>query len=194
MLASLRAGLVFVVGSTLLLGLAYPLLATGGAGLLAPNGSAGSLVKINDRVVGSSLVGQGFAGQPRYFQSRPSPTGYSANATAFSNLGPNGRDTAASFTRAMSVYLHREKPFVPGLGPADVPASAVMASGSGIDPNIEPADARIQAHRIASLRGLSPRLVDELIRRHTNGRFLGLIGEPTINVLELNLALDKEEK
>lgn len=194
MASQLRAGLVFVVASTLLLGLAYPLLMTAGASLLAPAGSDGSLISRNGTVVGSKLIGQDFSGRPGYFQSRPSQTGYSADATAFSNLGPNGRNTAASFRKALAAYLKREKPFMPELSASKVPASAVMTSASGIDPEIEPADARIQAHRVASVRDMDITRVEELIDANTRSRTLGILGEPAVNVLELNLALDREAK
>ncbi len=194
MAAAFRAGLVFVVATTLLLGLAYPLLTTAGAGLIAPNGSDGSLVTSEGRTVGSSLIGQSFAGKPGYFQSRPSQTEYSADATAFSNLGPNGRDTAAAFKVALASYLKRERPFMPNLEAADVPASAVMTSASGIDPEIDPDDARIQAHRVAAKRGITLDRVNRLIDQNTADRFLGFIGDPAVNVLELNLALNREQK
>lgn len=194
MASHLRAGACFVIAATLLLGLAYPLLTTVGAGIIAREGSEGSLVRSDGNTVGSSLIGQDFSGNPGYFQSRPSQTGYSANATAFSNLGPNGRDTAASFKAALDRYLKRESKFDPTLTAADVPASAVMTSASGIDPDIEPADARIQARRVARIRGLSLSRVNELIEAHTRSRTLGILGEPVINVLELNLALDQEKE
>lgn len=190
----IRAGLVFVAAATLILGLAYPLLTTAGAGLIAPGGSTGSLVSSDGRIVGSRLIGQNFAGHPGYFQSRPSQTGYSADATAFSNLGPNGRDTAASFRKSLNLYLKRERPFFPGLSADQVPPSAVMTSASGIDPEIDPADARIQAHRVARIRHLDLSQIDDLIEAQTDSRYLGVLGEPVVNVLEINLALDKEGK
>lgn len=190
----IRAGLVFVAAATLLLGLAYPLLTTAGAGLLAPGGSAGSLVSSDGHIVGSRMIGQSFAGHPDYFQSRPSQTGYSADATAFSNLGPNGRDTAASFRKSLNLYLKRERPYLPDLTADQIPPSAVMTSASGIDPDIDPADARIQAHRVAEVRHLDLTKVDGLIEAHTDSRFLGILGEPVVNVLEINLALDEEGK
>lgn len=194
MASSLRAGLTFIVGLTLVLGVAYPLLATAGSSLIAPDGSDGSLLKVDGKTVGSRLIGQSFAGEPGYFQSRPSQTDYSADATAFSNLGPNGRDTAAAIKANLALYLKREGRFYPGLDSEDVPASAVMGSASGIDPHIEPADARIQAHRVAESRDMSLGEVNDLIDRQTTSRTLGVLGEPVINVLELNLALERETK
>jgi K+-transporting ATPase ATPase C chain len=128
----------------------------------------------------------------RYFQSRPSATGYSADVTYFNNLGPNTRELRDQLRARMRAYLFLEKPYVPGLTRADVPVDAVTTSGSGVDPHISDANARIQAHRIAEVRGLPLDRVDELIDENTDGRALGFLGEPGVNVLELNLALEGE--
>lgn len=192
MIPTLRAAVVSIAVFTLTLGLAYPLLSTVAAGVIAPGGSEGSLVERDGQVVGSRLIGQGFAGHPEYFQSRPSQSGYSADATFFSNAGPNGRDTFEAIKANAERYLKRERPFTPGLSKGDIPPSAVMTSASGVDPEIAPADARIQANRVAAKRGIPVDEVMDLVDRNTQGRFLGFLGDPAVNVLELNLDLDQE--
>lgn len=192
MISTIRAAVVSIVAFTLTLGLAYPLLSTVVAGVIAPQGSKGSLIERDGEVVGSRLIGQGFAGNPEYFQSRPSQSGYSANATYFSNAGPNGEDTYEAIAERAERYLEREGTFTPGLGSEDIPPSAVMTSASGIDPGIAPEDARIQANRVASQRDIPLDSVLDLIERNTAGRGLGFLGDPAVNVLELNLALDQE--
>jgi K+-transporting ATPase ATPase C chain len=142
--------------------------------------------------VGAKLIGQSFAGEPGYFQSRPSQTDYSGDATAFSNLGPNGTDTKRSFDAAVAAYLKRERRFTPDLDAGDISPSAVMTSASGVDPHIDPDDARIQANRVAEVRGLPLERVLELVDASTDGRTLGVLGDPGVNVLELNIALDQE--
>jgi potassium-transporting ATPase KdpC subunit len=183
---SILAILVF----TLLLGLAYPLLTTGVAQVLWPGKADGSQVERDGRVVGSLLIGHQFRG-PRYFHSRPSVTGYSGNVTFFNNLGPNSRQLSELFEKNLAAYLRRERPFNPGLRAADVPPDAVQASGSGVDPDISQANARIQARRVAAERGLPLGRVLRLVADNTDGRALGVFGEPGVNVLELNLALDR---
>jgi K+-transporting ATPase ATPase C chain len=192
MIPTLRAAVVSIAVFTLTLGLAYPLLSTVAAGVIAPDGSKGSLVERGDKPVGSRLIGQSFAGHPEYFQSRPSQSDYSANATFFSNAGPNGRDTFEAIEANAEKYLKRERRFTPGLSKDDVPPSAVMTSASGVDPDIAPEDARIQASRVAAKRGIPVDQVMDLVDRNTQGRFLGFLGDPAINVLELNLDLDQE--
>ncbi len=175
---------------SVVLGLAYPLAATGVAQLLFPGRAGGSLVERNGRTIGSRLIGQGFAGLPRYFQPRPSATGYAAAATSFDNLGPNSAALRRALAANLRAYLRRERPYDRGLARSQAPVDAVTFSGSGVDPQISVANARIQAHRVAAVRGLPLRRVLDLIVRHTEGRGLGLFGEPGVNVLELNLALD----
>ncbi|MBN8866916.1 MAG: potassium-transporting ATPase subunit C [Solirubrobacterales bacterium] len=192
MISTLRAAVVSIAVFTLTLGLAYPLLSTVAAGVIAPNGSKGSLIERDGEAVGSRLIGQSFAGHPEYFQSRPSQSGYSADATFFSNAGPNGRDTFKAIDANAKRYLKREGPFTPGLTRADIPPSAVMTSASGVDPEISPEDARIQAHRVAAERKAPLQDVLALVDRHTSGRALGILGDPAVNVLELNLDLDQE--
>jgi K+-transporting ATPase ATPase C chain len=129
---------------------------------------------------------------PAWFQSRPSQSGYSANVTFFSNLGPNQRDLADQVKANLDAYVALERPFTPGLTAGRVPVDAVTSSASGVDPHISAANARIQANRIAAVRRAPLDRVLTLIRDHTDGRSLGVLGEPGVNVLALNLALDKE--
>ncbi len=187
----LTTATIAIVFMTLLLGVAYPLATTGVAQLAFPSASNGSKVEVDGRVVGSKLIGQDFGGLPRYFQSRPSATEYSANITFFNNLGPNSRELADFFAEQLAAYLKRERPFDPGLKADDVPVDATTTSASGVDPHISVANARIQAHRVAAIRGLPLPAVLDLVDEHTDGRFLALFGEPGVNVLELNLALDR---
>jgi potassium-transporting ATPase KdpC subunit len=175
---------------TLILGVAYPLATTGVAQVLFPNKADGSQIERDGQVVGSSLIGQDFRDRPRYFQSRPSATDYSANVTFFNNLGPNSQELSDLFAENLAAYIDREAPYNPGLSRADVPVDAVSTSGSGVDPHISEANARIQARRVADARGLSLDRVLELVADHTDGRALGVLGEPGVNVLELNLALE----
>lgn len=183
---------IAIVFFTLMLGIAYPLLTTGVSQVLFPNASNGSKIEIGGKLVGSKLIGQDFRGLPRYFQGRPSVTGYSANVTYFNNLGPNNKELSEFFEEQLDGYLKLERPYNPGLTGGDVPVDAVTTSASGVDPHISEANARIQAHRVAAVRDLPLAAVLDLIDEHTDGRFLGLFGEPGINVLGLNLSLDKE--
>src|SRR4029077_13419911 len=187
----LTTATIAIVFLTLLLGVAYPLLTTGVSQVLFPNASNGGKIEENGKVVGSKLIGQDFRGEPRYFQGRPSVTGYSADVTYFNNLGPNNKELSEFFAEELQAYLARERPYNPGLAAADVPVDAVTTSASGVDPQISEANARIQAHRIAAVRSLPLQRVLDLIGEHTDGRFLSLFGEPGVNVLQLNLALDK---
>jgi K+-transporting ATPase ATPase C chain len=198
---------------TLLFGIAYPLLIEGVSQVAFKGNANGQLVSVNGKVVGSKIIGQPFADQvvkngkpqvdkngnpvtnpdPKYFQSRPSATTPPDNAagTTFSNLGPNNTATRDAIIANIQAYLGLEKPYMPGLTAASVPVDAANSSASGIDPDISVANARIQAHRIASVRHLSLGRVAALIDQYTHGRGLGLSGEPGVNVLELNLALDR---
>jgi K+-transporting ATPase ATPase C chain len=188
---------VAVVACTLLLGLAYPLVVTGAAQLLFGGRAHGSLVHRDGRVVGSSLEGQAFtrrgghAADPRWFQPRPSQTGYDGAATAFSNRGPNQVSARAFYRRQLAAYLALERPYDRGLTAAGVPVDAVTTSASGIDPHISVANARIQARRVAGVRRVPLQRVLALVDAHTDGRALGVLGEPGVNVLELNLALER---
>jgi K+-transporting ATPase ATPase C chain len=186
----LVTSLLAIVIFTVVFGLAYPLVTTGVSQVLFPNKSDGSQITRDGRIVGSRLIGQDFEGAPRYFQSRPSATGYSADATFFGNLGPNSKQLRAELGKNLAAYLKRERPSDPGLRASDVPVDAVTDSASGVDPQISKANAGIQAHRVAKVRGLSLDRVLQLVDDNTDRRALGVLGEPGVNVLELNLALD----
>jgi K+-transporting ATPase ATPase C chain len=188
----ITTSLLAIVFFTLLLGLAYPLATTGLAQVLWPNKADGSTISRDGKVVGSRLIAQDFKGRPRYFQSRPSVTGYDPAATFFNNLGPNSKDLARLFRKNLAAYLKLERPYTPGLTRGDVPADAVQTTASGIDPHISKANAEIQANRVAKVRGLPLGRVRRLIDDNTDGRGLGVLGEPGVNVLQLNLALDGE--
>lgn len=189
----LTTAAIVLVFFTLLLGIAYPLLTTGVAQVLFPSASNGSKIEVDGRVVGSELIGQDFRGLPRYFQSRPSVTEYSANVTYFNNLGPNNQELSEFMAEQLDAYLKLETPYDLGLGAEDVPVDAVSTSASGVDPHISEANARIQAHRVAEVRALSLDRVLALIDDNTEGRFL-VFGEPGVNVLKLNIAIDQEER
>jgi K+-transporting ATPase ATPase C chain len=180
-----------VIAFTLVFGLAYPLAMTGVSQLLFPGKANGSKIVVDGRLVGSSLIGQEFTGR-EYFHPRPSQTGYSADVTYFSNAGPNSVEERDAVREALAAYLRLEKPYDRSLTREAVPVDAITMSGSGVDPEISEANARIQAHRVAAVRGLPLARVEDLISAHTRGRFLGIFGEPGVNVLQLNLALDEE--
>ncbi len=203
----LRTAAIAIVAISLAFGLAYPLAMTAAGQAVFGGAADGSLVKRDGKVVGSKLIGQDFsrdtgrkdnednpilAPDLTYFQSRPSATGYSASATFFNNLGPNQRDLAALLKANLKTYLDRERPANPGLRASQVPSDAVTTSASGVDPDISAANARIQANRVARRRGLSRARVLELIDAHTSHPLFGLAGQGSVNVLELNLALDRE--
>jgi K+-transporting ATPase ATPase C chain len=187
----LRTGLIAIVVMTVFLGLVYPLAITGISQVVFPGSADGSKVSFDGKVVGSKLIGQEFKGKG-YFHSRPSATEYSGNVTFFGNVAPNSVGAREEVREYMKAYLHLEKPFDKSLTSEDVPVDAVTQSASGVDPQISEANARIQAHRIAAVRSLALAQVEDLISAHTDGRFLGVLGEPGVNVLELNIALDKE--
>jgi len=187
LLASLRPALVLFLLLTVLTGFLYPLVVTGLAQLLFPARAAGSLVTRDGHAVGSRLIGQSFS-DPKYFWSRPSattPQPYNGTASTGSNLGPLN-----------PALLDAIKPRVAALRAADpgnsapVPIDLVTASASGLDPEISLAAANYQAARVARARGLAPERVQALIAQHAEGTLLGVLGEPRVNVLELNLALD----
>jgi K+-transporting ATPase ATPase C chain len=193
------AGLRMIVALTVLLGLIYPLAVTGIAQIPGLNHQAnGSIVTdASGRVIGSSLIGQGFVDAkgdplPQWFQSRPSAagkTGWDPTSSGASNLGPSNPDLVKTIADRRAAAAAFDS--VPGhpVDPASVPADAVTASGSGLDPDISPAYAREQAYRVAKARNLDPARVLTLVDRNTSGRVLGFIGEPRVNVLDLNLAL-----
>ena len=198
---------------TLFCGILYPLVITGISQLAFPGNANGQKVYVNGKLVGSKIIGQNFALQvvkngkpvldkngnpvttpdPRYFQTRPSATvpPNNAAATTFSNLGPNNVATEQAIAANIKAYLALEKPYDPSLTTAKVPVDAANSSASGIDPDISTANADIQAHRIAAVRHLPMSTVMHLISQYTLGRGLGFSGEPGVDVLELNLALDQ---
>jgi len=183
----LRPAITMFVLLSLLTGLAYPLLVTGVAQAAFPTQAGGSLVMRDGRAVGSSLIGQAFS-DPRHFWSRPSatvPTAYNGAASAGSHLGPLN-PALADLVKARIGALRAADPG----NTAPVPVDLVTASGSGLDPHISVAAAEYQAGRVARARGLPAEAVEALIAQHTEGRLLGLLGEPRVNVLALNLALD----
>lgn len=190
----IRGAVVAIVVMTIVLGLVYPLVITGIGQVAFPNAADGSPVTVDGKVVGSELIGQDFEGDRRYFQSRPSVTGYAPNATFFNNRGPNQATLAVQQRRFVLDYLERERPYDPSLTAVGVPPDAATTSASGVDPQISPANARIQARRVARVRDLPLARVRALIDEHTDGRFAGVLGEPGVNVLELNLALDAESR
>jgi K+-transporting ATPase ATPase C chain len=171
-------------------GLAYPLVITGVSRVAFPNKADGSKVTQNGRVVGSRLLGQDFSENPALFRSRPSPTDYNPAGTAFSNLGPNSRDLRDEIAKNARAYLRREGRYNPGLTRTGIPADAVQTSASGVDPHISVANARIQAGRVAARSGLPKTRVLALVKANTDDRALGFLGEPGVNVLELNLAIE----
>jgi K+-transporting ATPase ATPase C chain len=204
-----------IVVLTLVLGVLYPLVITGISQVAFPGNANGQQVYVAGKLVGSKIIGQQFTDQvinkktgkpevdksgnpvttpdPKYFQSRPSATVPPDNAagTAFSNAGPNNIATEQAIAANIQAYIALEKPYVPGLTAARVPVDAADTSASGIDPDISPANAEIQAHRVAAVRRLSLSRVMSVVSEYTHGRGLGFSGEPGVNVLGLNLALDR---
>jgi K+-transporting ATPase ATPase C chain len=200
----------------LLLGIAYPLLITGVSQVAFPGNANGQQVHVGGKLVGSELIGQNFADivvnkktgkpqldasgnpvttpDPKYFQTRPSGTTPADNAagSAFANYGPNGVVTEQAIAANIKAYIALNGTDYPGgLTAAKIPVDAADTSGSGIDPDISVANAAIQAHRIATVRHLPLSTVEHLVSTFTGGRGLGFSGEPTVNVLELNLALNR---
>jgi K+-transporting ATPase ATPase C chain len=186
----LLTSLLAVVVFTAVLGLAYPLVITGIAQVVFPGAANGSKVSFDGKVVGSKLIGQEFKGKA-YFHSRPSATEYSGDVTFFGNAGPNSAELRDAIRESLAAYVKLEKPYDRSLTREQVPVDAVTESASGVDPQISEANARIQAHRVAAVRGLPLDEVEGLISDHTDGRSLGVLGEPGVNVLQLNIALDE---
>jgi K+-transporting ATPase ATPase C chain len=199
---------------TVLLGLVYPLVITGVSQVAFPGNANGQKIYVRGKLVGSKLIGQSFKApvldkngkpkeeeeeliteaNPKYFQSRPSVTeggAYNAAASTFSNRGPNDKVTKEEDEANVKEYLELNKPYDPGLTTAQIPVDAANTSASNLDPEVSPANARIQAHRVAAKRALSLKVVDGLVSKYTDSRGLGFSGEPGVNVLELNLALDR---
>jgi K+-transporting ATPase ATPase C chain len=181
-----------IVVTTLVFGFGYPLVMTAFAQVAFSNKANGSLIERNGVVVGSKLAAQAFTGK-QYFHPRPSATSpaYNAGGTTFANLGPTSSTLAKNVKAAADAILELEGPYNPGLTIHDIPVDAVTTSGSGIDPDISPANAALQSRRVAAVRHLPLATVQKLIEENTDGRSLGFLGEPGVNVLELNLALDK---
>jgi K+-transporting ATPase ATPase C chain len=187
MVAHLRPALMLLLILTVITGVVYPLVVTGVAQAVFPYQAGGSLIVKDGKVVGSALIGQPFD-DPKYFWGRPSatsPFGYNAGSSAGSNLSPTNPD----LIKAVQGRVDALRAADPG-NTAPVPVDLVTASGSGLDPHISPAAALYQVSRVARERKLSPDTVRTLVDRHTEGRLWGLLGEPRVNVLALNLALD----
>jgi len=181
---NLIAAVLMTIVTTMILGLIYPLVITAVAHVVFPNQANGQLIERNGTVIGSRIIGQGFS-SPGYFHSRPSAagTGYDAANSGGSQLGPTNRKLIDS-VKARVDAAHQENPG------AAVPIDLVTASASGLDPHISPAAAEFQIPRLARQRGTSPENIRTLVSEYTSGRQLGFLGEPRVNVLELNLALD----
>jgi K+-transporting ATPase ATPase C chain len=197
MLKEIRPAIVLLVALTVITGLIYPLAMTGIAGVVFPDRASGSLVEQDGKVIGSALIGQAFS-EDRYFHGRPSattaadpndstktvPAPYNAANSAGSNLGPTNKALVDRVKDDVD-KLKAENPS------ASVPIDLVTTSGSGLDPNISPEGALFQVPRIAKARNLPEDRLRRLVNEHTEGRFLGLLGEPRVNVLALNMALDR---
>ena len=183
---TLVVAILMTIVTTLLLGLLYPLAITGIAQVAFPEKANGQLIERNGTVVGSRIIGQAFS-SPGYFRSRPSATAvpYDAANSGGSQLGPTNR----KLIDAVKANVEAAQKENPG---AAVPVDLVTASASGLDPHLSPAAAAFQVARVARQRGVSPSDVERLVARHTEPRTLGFLGEPRVNVLELNLALDRE--
>ena len=183
----IRPAVIFMVVMTIVTGVIYPLVITGIAQVVFHSQANGSLLYEGDKLVGSSLVGQPFD-DPKYFWSRPSATGpyaYNAAASSGSNLGPIEPNLTGAFQARIDALKQADPD-----NRDPVPVDLITASGSGLDPHISPAAAAYQVARVARIRGIERQKVEQLVAEHTEGRTLGLLGEPRVSVVELNLALD----
>lgn len=188
MLSELKPAILITIVFTVLTGLAYPLAVTGLSQALFHHQANGSLIERNGVVIGSELIGQNFA-KPEYFHPRPSAAGsngYDATASGGSNLGPSNPALADRLTKDAAQF-HKDNPDYTG----PIPADAITTSGSGLDPEISPANALAQSARVAKARGVPQETVVSLINQNTRGRDLAILGEPRVNVLKLNLKLDE---
>lgn len=192
LLRPLGTAVGMIVILTVLLGVLYPFAMTGAARTLFPHASGGSLVELDGRVVGSELAGQAFT-SPAYFHTRPSATTPADNpsGTSFANLGPNTVALRDAVDGHINAALTLEGPYTPGLRREDLPVDMITTSASGIDPHISPANAVLQTARVAAVRDVPRDRVLDLIDDNTEGRSLGYLGEPGVNVLLLNLDLDR---
>lgn len=184
----IKPAIIMTIVMTVLLGFIYPVVVWGIAQIVFPNQANGSLVMRNGRPIGSSLIGQNFS-QDKYFHPRPSAAGdkgYDASNSSGSNLGPTNKALIDVVRARVSAVSEEDAPIPPG----GVPADLVTASGSGLDPEISPAAAALQVARVARARGIGEDAVRAIVRQNTRQRWAGVLGEPGVNVLEVNLALD----
>jgi potassium-transporting ATPase KdpC subunit len=188
MMRNVVRAIIATVVLAVLTGLIYPLVMTGVAQVAFNSKADGSVVKVDGSAVGSSLIGQQWSGD-QWFYGRPSAIDYDASTSSGSNLGPTNRTLAEDIAARAKAIEALEGPYHPGLTTADIPVDLLTASASGLDPDISPAAARFQAPRIAAVTSLPLEQVQALIDDHTTGKDLGFLGEPRVNVLELNLAL-----
>jgi K+-transporting ATPase ATPase C chain len=185
---ALRATLATIV-LLVLTAVLYPLAITGIAQVAFGNKADGSLVQDNGKEVGSSLIGQAWEGD-QWFYGRPSAIAYDASTSSGTNLGPNSKDLASDLAEQAAAIIKLEGPYNPGLTVSAIPADLLNSSGSGLDPDISETGALLQVPRIASVRGISEESVRQLVEDYVQGRQLGFLGLPRVNVLELNLGLD----
>ncbi|HEY3922618.1 MAG TPA: potassium-transporting ATPase subunit KdpC [Gaiellaceae bacterium] len=187
---NVAGSVIAIVVITAVFGFGYPLLMTGFAQVAFKGEANGSLITVNGKVVGSKLAAQSFTSE-KYFYERPSAVSYNAMGTSFANYGPTSSILEKNVATAAQAILKLEGPYNPGLTIHDIPVDAVTTSASGIDPDISIAYAQLQSRRIAAVRHLPLAAVQQLVEKYTVGRLWGFFGEPGVNVLELNLALDR---